>query len=158
MQPQETQRCPHFQLHSEPLAHDGPPAYLAIRHCLLTERMLHLLKTLPEAQPLAQRLVIRAGNAREYAFVGPDLEAVTQQDCAFARCQQRCTPAYKQMLAHFEVIDPGEEAVTCEEGAGYLQNEEQGQSEPASSCCTGEQRLLGRAALFRLLFFSAESL
>ena len=109
------QRCPHFQLHSEQLSLDGPAAYLAIRHCTLTARMLHLLEPSTDALPLAKRLVIQIDESPVYAFVGPDLEVVTQQTCTVKRCDQTCTPCYKQTLSQFGTVDPYEDSVTCNE-------------------------------------------
>ena len=77
--------------------------------------MLKVLQPVPEAAPLAQRLVIQSTKGSTYAFVGPDLEAVTQQGCSVQRCDSRCTPAYKQMLQQFNVADPLEDTVTCQE-------------------------------------------
>ena len=54
-------------------------------------------------------------SGRVYAFVGPDLEAVTQQSCTVQRCESRCTPAYSRHLENFGLEDPGEEEVTCQE-------------------------------------------
>ena len=134
MESSSTPSCPHFQLHSELMAQEGPPAYLAIRHCLLTERMLKLLQPIPDAVPLGQRLVIQATKGALYAFVGPDLEAVTQQGCCISRCDSRCTPAYKDMLQQFDVIDPQEDTVTCREEDEA--NQKAANREPESSSCT----------------------
>ncbi len=112
---QNTQRCPHFQLHVELLSTEGPPAYLAVRHCLLTARLLTLLQPFPDTQPLTQRLIIRTERNETYAFVGPDLEAVTQVACTQERCSQSCTLAYKETLQQFDVIDTEEASVTCDE-------------------------------------------
>ena len=92
---------------------EGPPAYLAIRRCLLTERMIRLLSQSPEGNRLAEKLVIHVTNGKDYAFVGPDLDAVTQRSCSIRRCEEKCTPAYLQHLSHFEMKDPYEEEVTC---------------------------------------------
>lgn len=95
---------------------DGPPAYLAIRHCLLSERLLLLLRPgNAESNRIADKMIIRATNGKEYAFVGPDLDAVTQTICTLKRCDEHCTPAYKLQLLHFGVHDPQEETVTCNE-------------------------------------------
>ncbi len=108
-------RCPHYQLHSEPLGADGPSAYLAVRRCLLTERLVRLLRQSEDGNQLAAKLTIHTADGRTYAFVGPDLEAVTQQMCRTERCEQQCTPAYTKHLDQFGVIDPGEEEATCNE-------------------------------------------
>ena len=131
---QNTQRCPHFQLHTELLSTDGPPAYLAVRHCLLTGRLLALLQPSPAAQPLTQHLVIRTENNEPYAFVGPDLEAVTQAECSQHRCTQSCTPAYTQILQQFDVVDPHEESVTCDEQAAPSDTQTTETATVSSSC------------------------
>jgi hypothetical protein len=64
---------------------------------------------------LADKLVIHATNVNAVAFVGPDLEAVTQHSCTVARCEKRCTPAYSQHLERFGLVDEQEDEVTCEE-------------------------------------------
>jgi hypothetical protein len=108
-------RCPHFQIYSEPLELDGPPAYLAVRRCLLTERMISLLNSSVAGKQLAQKLVVHATNGRTFAFVGPDFEAVTQRACTLQRCAEQCTPAYTHNLDHFGIVDLKEETVTCDD-------------------------------------------
>ena len=106
-------RCPHYQMISEPLEMEGPTSYLAVRRCLLTERMIALLRQSPEGAALADKLIVNAMNNRSFAFVGPDLEAVTQQACSVKRCEERCTPSYTQHLDLFQIIDPRKDEVTC---------------------------------------------
>ncbi|HZO91888.1 MAG TPA: hypothetical protein VFB38_26455 [Chthonomonadaceae bacterium] len=115
MDEEHTKRCPHYQLYSEPLGLEGPPAYLAIRRCLLTERLIRLLRHSNDGALLAEKLVIHATNGKEFAFVGPDLEAVTQRSCLVGRCEKRCTPAYHQHLERFGLSDSGETEITCED-------------------------------------------
>ena len=133
-------RCPHFQIYTESLIEDGPPSYLAIRRCLLTERLNRLLRQSDDGCLLADKLVVEAGNGSYYAFVGPDLEAVTQQSCSITRCENRCTPAYHQHLETFGITDPLEEDVTCQEREEPHRERQREQSEPvnvlrASSDC-----------------------
>lgn len=112
----KSKRCPHFQIVAERLVMDGPASYLAIRHCLLAERLIMLLRPdSPEGNRLADKMIVRAANGKEYAFVGPDLEAVTQSICTLKRCDEHCTPAYKLQLQRFELHDPQEETVTCDD-------------------------------------------
>jgi len=113
MKQDDTRRCPHYQIYSEALETSESPAYLAIRRCLLTERMIRLLGQSPEGNRLADKLVIHVTNGKRYAFVGPDLDAVTQSSCSVKRCEEHCTPAYLQHLGIFEISDPNEEEVTC---------------------------------------------
>ena len=61
MDVQNSSRCPHYQIFSEPLTIDGPPAYLAIRRCLLTERLNRILCLTPEGKQLADKLVVPGG-------------------------------------------------------------------------------------------------
>jgi hypothetical protein len=111
----DMKRCPHYQIYSEQLKMDGPPAFLAIRRCMLTERLLHFLDQSEEGRQLGEKMVIHTRDGKRYAFVGPDLEAVTQQACNSRRCEERCTPAYLQTLQQFGLADPQEEEVTCNE-------------------------------------------
>lgn len=136
MKSQPVPRCPHYQLHSELLAQDGPPSYLAIRHCLLSARMLQLMQPVPEAEPLAQRLTVQT-QARAFACVGPDLDAVTQHLCTLTRCDQTCTPAYSNLLDQFNIVDPQEEEVTCdeEEDAAGARQRHEAQPETTGSAC-----------------------
>lgn len=113
-------RCPHFQLFAEPLTGEGPTSYLAVRRCLLSERLVNLLRQRPDAAEFAARLIVQAEPDRGYAFVGPDLEAVTQQTCLVARCEARCTSSYEQILAAFGVRDERLDEVTCEENCAEL--------------------------------------
>lgn len=128
------QRCPHYQLYSEPLEMEGPPSFLAIRRCLLTERQVRLLSDVPDGQALADKLVVHLSSEKSYAFVGPDLEAVTQQTCTVQRCEERCTPAYVQRLKSFEVDDPGLGTVTCQDE----ENEEIRRTTEAESASCGQ--------------------
>ncbi len=108
---------------SEPLEMEGPTSYLAMRRCLLTERMVGLLRQSPEGVKLADKLVVSALNKPSFAFVGPDLEAVTQQSCTVQRCEERCTPSYSQNLDLFQIVDPHKDDVTCEENEIETQSE-----------------------------------
>lgn len=126
MDSQDKLRCPHYQIYSERLEMDGPPAYLAIRRCLLAERLVRILSEGPEGAQLAQKLVVRTSGEMQYAFVGPDLDAVTQHTCTVTRCEEQCTPAYIQLLNYFKLSDPDLEEVTCrdhEEETGGLDEE-----------------------------------
>jgi hypothetical protein len=108
-------RCPHYQIYSEPLKMEGPPAYLAIRRCMLAERLIQFLDRTEEGKQFAERIVIHTQGGKRYAFVGPDLEPVTQLACHGQRCEECCTPAYLHTLEQFGVADPQEEEVTCTE-------------------------------------------
>jgi hypothetical protein len=130
MDQNSSRRCPHFQIYSEPLDLEGVPAYLAIRHCVLTERMISLLSSRPEGAKLAVKLVINATNGKQFAFVGPDLEAVTQRSCTVRRCDERCTPAYAQHLDYFQIDDPHEDTVTCDEEDDADNGEKQDNHDP----------------------------
>ena len=112
---EDIKRCPHYQIYSEQLKMDGPPAFLAIRRCMLTERLLRFLDQSNEGKQLGEKMVIHTRDHKRYAFVGTDLEPVTQQACNGRRCEESCTPAYVQTLRHFGLTDPQEEEVTCHE-------------------------------------------
>jgi hypothetical protein len=132
MNPNNERRCPHYQFNSEPLEMEGASAYLAVRRCLLTERQVKLLRKTPEGHLLADKLVVHINPEKTYAFVGPDLEAVTQQTCTVKRCEERCTPAYVQGLEHFGIEDPNIESVTCQEDG--LETHELEETEVSSPC------------------------
>ncbi len=108
-------RCPHYQIYSEPLQLEGPPAFLAIRRCMLAERLLHFLNQSEEGKHLGEKMVIHTTAGKRYAFVGTDLEPVTPQTCNLGRCEERCTPAYVRTLQHFGKVDPQADDVTCTE-------------------------------------------
>lgn len=135
MKSQPVQRCPHYQLHSELLAQEGPPAYLAIRHCLLAARMLELMQPVPEAQSLAQRLTVQTQH-RAFACVGPDMDAVTQHLCTLTRCDRLCTPAYIDLLQQFNIVDPKEKEVTCEETEDHAEPLQRQAVQPETTGCT----------------------
>ncbi len=124
MNAQNTKCCPHYQIYSEVLKMEGPPAYLAIRRCMLTERLIRFLDTSEEGRQLSEKMVIHTQEDRKYAFVGPDLDAVTQQVCSVQRCESHCTPAYLQILQNFDIEDPNEEKVTCSDEASEEKNPE----------------------------------
>lgn len=134
MKSELVQRCPHYQLHSELLAQEGPPAYLAIRHCLLSARMLRLMQPVPETEPLAQRLTIKT-QQRTFACVGPDLDAVTQHLCTLTRCERLCTPAYLELLEQFHITDTKEEEVTCEEQGEMAETRQIRATQPETTGC-----------------------
>lgn len=135
MKSQPEQRCPHYQLHSELLAQEGPPAYLAIRHCLLAARMLHLMQPVPETEPLAQRLTVQT-QQRAFACVGPDLDAVTQHLCTLNRCDRQCTPAYRELLQQFNIVDPQEDEVTCDDTGNHEETRQRQAVQPEATGCT----------------------
>jgi hypothetical protein len=131
MEVEKSSRCPHYQLYSEPLGTGEPPAYLAVRRCLLAERMIRLLRRSSDGNALADRLVIEVRSGQKYAFAGPDLDAVTQRACVLERCEERCTPAYEAHLLQFGIVDPGEEDVACDEEE---ENDGPVGSSPSVSC------------------------
>ena len=115
MNADNSQRCPHYQIYSEPLKMEGPPAYLAIRRCMLAERLIQFLDRTEDGKQLAEKIVIHTQSGKRYAFVGTDMEPVTQHTCHRQRCEERCTPAYLHTLEQFGLADPQEEEVTCTE-------------------------------------------
>lgn len=118
MEQQEARRCPHYQLYAQPLEIEHGPNVLAIRRCMLTERLIGLLVKTPNGSMLTQKLTVRIDAEKDFAIVGPDLEAVTQTACTVTRCEERCTPSYTAHLEHFGGTDPHLEEVTCRETGG----------------------------------------
>src|SRR5438094_7326187 len=106
MEKQERTRCPHFQVYAEQLDIEHGPNVLAIRRCTLTERLIGLLQQTPNGPMLTQKLTVRIDSAKDFAIVGPDLEAVSQSACTVARCIGGCSPAYSALLKHFGGSDP----------------------------------------------------
>jgi len=106
-------RCPHFQLYAAPLNIVNGPNLLTVRRCLLTERLAELLKKTGNSAMLTQRLMVRISSEKDIAFVGPDLEAVTQNSCSMLRCEEQCTPSYTAHLEYFDCADPCLDEVTC---------------------------------------------
>src|SRR5437763_274024 len=100
MDKQERNRCPHYQLYAEPLDIEHGPNVLAVRRCMLAERLIGLLLQTPNGAMLTQKLSVRISSGKDFAVVGPDLEAVTQSACTVKRCEGRCTPAYISHLEH----------------------------------------------------------
>ncbi len=135
MHANDSKRCRHFQIYSEPLDLEGPPAYLAIRRCLLAERLIALLRQSPDGGKLAVKMMVNTTNGNSFAFVGPDLDAVTQHACTVRRCDERCTPAYKQHLDHFQIEDPHEDEVTCSEEVADTSAEKSNQSQIQPNSC-----------------------
>lgn len=115
MNPDAMQRCPHYQIYSGPLHRQGKASYLVIRRCTLMERMLSLLEDTEEGKQFGEHLTIQTRAGRRYAFIGPDMDPVTQQTCAEGRCEACCTPAYERTLRQFGKVDPQEAEVGCEE-------------------------------------------
>jgi hypothetical protein len=108
-------RCPHYQLYAQPLNIENGPDLLAVRRCMLAERLIGLLEKTPNGRMLTQRLTVRIHTQMDVAIVGPDLEAVTQTACSVSRCEERCTPGYVAHLNHFNGVDPCLDEVTCQE-------------------------------------------
>ena len=106
-------RCPHFQLYAEPLNINSGPNLLAVRRCMLTERLVGLLAKTSDGNRLTQKMVVRIHIDKDVGIVGPDLEAVTQTACTVKRCEDRCTPSYVAHLEHFNGTDPHMDEVTC---------------------------------------------
>lgn len=107
MTAQNTKRCPHYQIYSEQLKMDGPPAYLAIRRCMLTERetgraVAAKLTTASSRENTAEDAAESPESIR-VAF-GPDLEAIHAPECTVLRCQESCTPCYRLLLLEFGFV------------------------------------------------------
>ena len=106
-------RCPHYQLYAQPLGITDGPNLLAVRHCMLSERLSGLLAKTPDGHLLTNKLLVRIHSEKDYAVVGPDLEAVAQAACTVQRCEAQCTPAYGRHIKQFGATDPHLDEVTC---------------------------------------------
>lgn len=109
--------CPHYESMAEPLEIGESPAYISVRRCMLTERMIVDLKSDPNGLAMAEKLTILGTNGVEYAFIGPDLNAVTPDTCNVDRCLNRCSVGYRQTLTRFGLTEPDEDKVSCHEKA-----------------------------------------
>ena len=96
--------------------------------------MLQLMQSVPEAEPLAQRLTVQTRN-RAFACVGPDLDAVTQHLCTLNRCDHLCTPAYRELLLQFNIVDPQEDEVTCEDADDHAEVLQRQTVQPETTGC-----------------------
>ena len=118
-------RCPRFVVESDILLVSGAGVELRvpIRRCLLGEQMTQRLLTVEAGREIAHRLLINGPSADStgseiaqeirVAF-GPDLEPIHAGECTVQRCVESCSPAYKEMLQQFGLIDEAEQ--NMEEG------------------------------------------
>ena len=118
-------RCPRFVVESDVLLVSGVGVELRVpvRRCLLSEQMTRRLLTVEAGRDVAYRLLINGPSAANAANVvheeirvafGPDLEAIQASECTVLRCVESCSPAYKEMLQQFGLIEEAEQNV--EEG------------------------------------------
>ena len=68
MDKQERSRCPHYQLYAQHLGIKRGPNVLAVRRCLLAERLSGLLLQTPNGAMLTQKLNVRIDPEKEFAI------------------------------------------------------------------------------------------
>lgn len=99
-------RCPHFQTRVEKLSLEMTTAYLPIRRCLLSERMLTLLRPIEEAREIVETIAMEPDTEDAYFCVcGPDLDTIEHRKCSAARCESSCTVAFEEILGAFNLKD-----------------------------------------------------
>ena len=100
--------CPQFQTHMERLNLKSDSAMLPVRRCLLSERMITLLRDTPEAEGVLKAIVLDAEAEMPYCLYGPDLDAIEHSKCTALRCGSSCSPSYRGILGRFEITDSQE--------------------------------------------------
>ena len=106
-----TNLCGHFSIEVELITLQHTPVILRVpvRRCALAERMIALLAQTDEGREVASKIQLmksslpadEAGQTRFRAAFGPDLEAINRSECTSQRCQESCTPGFRQVLAQF---------------------------------------------------------
>ena len=130
-----TNLCGHFSTAVEliTLQHNPVVLRVPVRRCALAERMIAMLARTEDGREVAAKIQILESSkatgpepqTRFRAAFGPDLDAISRLECTTERCQESCTPGYRQVLSQFGY---GSEAAE-EIGEGCLELE----SEPADS-------------------------
>ena len=126
----QTDYCGHFSAEVELVSVQHSPVVLRVpvRRCALAERMIAAISRTDAGREVAEKIQIlgshHSGDAGSQvvednirAAFGPDLEPISRPECSVARCQQSCTPGYKQVLVHFGYAVEAEE----ETGSGCLE-------------------------------------
>lgn len=103
--------CGHFSTEVELISLQHNPVVLRVpvRRCALAERMIAILSRTTEGQEVAAKIQLmesssardKATQTRFRAAFGPDLEAINRVECTSERCQESCTPGFRQVLRHF---------------------------------------------------------
>lgn len=107
--------CPHFQTRIEKLPLELTTALLPIRRCLLSERLIRLIRTKPEATAIVDAIIRDPDSEVPYCICGPDFDMIEHGKCVKVRCGNSCVPAYRELLKDFGVEDTVE--IDCEEPA-----------------------------------------
>jgi len=97
--------CPQFQTHMERLNLKSDSAMLPVRRCLLSERMVTLLRGAPGAEEVIEAIVLDAETETPYCLYGPDLDAIEHEKCTAGRCALSCSPTYHRILGRFDITD-----------------------------------------------------
>jgi hypothetical protein len=123
-----TNGCGHFSTEVEQIALPHTPVVLRVpvRRCALAERMIALLSKTDEGRMVGGKIQLMGSDvdsggdglpSRIRAAFGPDLEAINRTECTAARCQESCTPGFRQMVSHFGYLNVAEQ----ETGDGCLE-------------------------------------
>src|SRR5947209_4822823 len=110
-------RCPHFQTRVERLPYELTTALLPIRRCLLAERMIVLIRPLPEAADVVHAFVQDTADEVPQCLCGPDLDAIEHSRCTRTRCESSCSPAYREMLESFAIKETSDQECEAQERA-----------------------------------------
>jgi hypothetical protein len=100
--------CPQFQTRIEPIPLRSTTALLPVRRCLLAERMIGFLRTVPEAAEVIVAVAIDPSQPVPVCIHGPDLDTIEHGKCTSDRCAQRCSPSYRELLSRFQLTDSQE--------------------------------------------------
>jgi hypothetical protein len=107
--------CPHFQTRVEKLPLELTVAYLPIRRCLLSERLIRLIRNHPEAAGVVKAFAVDSEAGVSCCICGPDLDSIDHSKCRRERCGSSCIPSYNEILAGVGIEDS--EPVDCDEPA-----------------------------------------
>ena len=107
------------------LQHNPVVLRVPVRRCALAERMIAILSRTDEGREVAAKIQLMESSSAENqgsqlryrAAFGPDLEAINRVECTTERCQESCTPGYRQVLRHFAYADEADQ----ETGDGCLE-------------------------------------
>lgn len=108
--------CPHFQTRMEEVPRHAGSTVLPIRRCLLSERMVALLRPVPAAQTVVWTVALDPTEEPPVCLNGPDFDTIEHARCTVERCEVSCSLRYRALLARFGVADPA--PVDCAVSAG----------------------------------------
>ncbi len=106
-----TNCCGHFSADVELISLPHTPVVLRVpvRRCALAERMIAIVSRTEDGRAVAEKIQIMQSSRSNAegeqleirAAFGPDLDAITRADCTPARCQESCTPGFRQVVRYF---------------------------------------------------------